>query len=88
MAPSVAALGDGRFLLAWTEAGSGRNQVRAEVIDATDHVTGEPLAVSPGDLVAGQGTIALTDSGRGAIAYLVAKRSAFELRASAIDCVP
>jgi hypothetical protein len=86
MAPSIAALDDGRFLLAWTEAGRGRNQVRAEVIDATDHAMGEPLLVSPADAIAGQEAIALTDSGRGAIAYLVAKRGAFELRASAIDC--
>ena len=86
MAPSVAALYEGRFLLSWTEAGRGRNQVRAEVIDATDHAMGTPLLVSAADAVAGQETIALTDSGRGAIAYLVAKRGAFELRATAIDC--
>jgi hypothetical protein len=86
MAPSVAALGEGRFLLGWTETGHGKNQVRAEVIDAADHPSGEPIAVSPPDAVAGQETIALTDSGRGAIAYLVARRGAFELRASAIDC--
>ncbi len=88
MAPSVAARGDGRFLLSWTEAGRGRNQVRAEVIDANDHPMGDALLVSPADTIAGQEAIALTDSGRGAIAYLVAKRGAFELRATAIDCVP
>ncbi len=88
MAPSVAALGDGRFLLAWTEAGHGRNQVRAQVIDAQDHPSGEPIAVSAPDAVAGQETIALTDSGVGAIAYLVARRGSFELCASPIDYVP
>ncbi len=86
MAPSVAALGEGRFLLAWTEAGHGKNQVRAQVIDASDRALGDPIAVSSPDAVAGQETIALTDSGRGAIAYLVARRGSFELRASAIDC--
>jgi hypothetical protein len=87
MAPSVAALGDGRFLLAWTEAGHGKNQVRAQVIDAQDHPSGEPIAVSAPDAVAGQEAIALTDSGVGAIAYLVARRGSFELRASPIECL-
>jgi hypothetical protein len=86
MAPSVAAMTEGRFLLAWTEAGRGRNQVRAQVIDAADRPSGDPLLVSPPDAVAGQESIALGDSGRGAIAYFVARRGAFELRASAIDC--
>jgi hypothetical protein len=88
MAPSVAALGEGRFLLAWTEAGHGKNQVRAQVIDAQDHPSGEPILVSAPDAVAGQEAIALTDSGAGAIAYLVARRGSFELRASPIDCLP
>jgi hypothetical protein len=87
MAPSVATLGDGRFLLAWTEAGHGKNQVRAQVIDAQDHPSGEPIAVSAPDAVAGQEAIALTDSGVGAIAYLVARRGSFELRASPIECL-
>lgn len=86
MAPSVAALDGGRFLLAWTEAGHGKNQVRAQVFDGGDRPLGEPLIVSPEDAVAGQEQIALTDTGRGAIAYLVARRGAFELRATAIDC--
>lgn len=86
MAPSVSTLDDGRFLLAWTEAGHGKNQVRAQVFDAADHPLGDVLAVSQQDAIAGQEQIALTDGGRGAIAYLVARRGAFELRATAIDC--
>jgi hypothetical protein len=87
MAPSVSALDDRRFLLAWTEAGRGKNQVRAQVFDGTDHPLGDALTVSPQDAIAGQEQIALTDAGHGAIAYLVARRGAFELRATAIDCV-
>jgi hypothetical protein len=86
MAPSVSALEDGNFLLAWTEAGHGKNQVRAQVFDSADRPRGDVLAVSPLDVIAGQEQIALTDGGRGAIAYLVARRGAFELRATAIDC--
>jgi hypothetical protein len=89
MAPSVAALSGGRFLLAWTEAGHGRNQVRAQVVDANDRPLGAALDVSPIDAVAGQEQIAMADldgAQKGAIAYLVARRGGFELRATAIDC--
>ena len=86
MAPSVSALGSGRFLLAWTEAGHGKNQVRAQVFDAADRTIGDVLNVSPADAVAGQQQVALTDDARGAVAYHVARRGSFELRATAIDC--
>jgi hypothetical protein len=86
MAPSLAALDDRRFLLAWTEAGHGKNEVRAQVIDAEDRPFGDALTVSSPGAVAGQEQIALTDTGRGAIAYLVARRGSFELRATGIDC--
>jgi hypothetical protein len=86
MAPSVSALEGRRVLLAWTEAGHGKNQVRAQVFDGADRALGDALGVSPDDTVAGQEQIALAEGGRGAIAYLVARRGAFELRATAIDC--
>jgi hypothetical protein len=89
MAPSVAALDGGRFLLAWTEAGHGRNQVRAQVFDAANRPQGPALDVSPRDVVAGQEQIAVADldgAQKGAVAYLVARRGAFELRATSIDC--
>ena len=86
MAPSVSALEGRRVLLAWTEAGHGKNQVRAQVFDGADRPLGDALGVSPDDSVAGQEQIALAEGGRGAIAYLVARRGAFELRATAIDC--
>jgi hypothetical protein len=86
MAPSVSMLDGGRILLAWTEAGHGKNEVRAEVFDSADHVIGDVIDVSPVDSVAGQQQVALTDDAHGAVAYLVAKRGAFELRATAIDC--
>jgi hypothetical protein len=88
MAPSVTALDGGRLLLAWTEAGHGRNQVRAQVFDGDDRPLGDVLTVSPEDVVAGQEQVALTDDGHGAVAYLVARRGSFELRATAIDCSP
>jgi hypothetical protein len=86
MAPSVSALEGGRILLAWTETGHGKNQVRAQVFDRSDRPLGDALGVSPDDAVAGQEQIALADGDHGAIAYLVARRGAFELRATGIDC--
>jgi hypothetical protein len=88
MAPSLVALDDGRFLLSWTETGRGRNQVRAQVLDAGDRPLGAAFDVSPPDVVAGQEQIALAGGGKGAVAYLVARRGAFELDATALDCVP
>jgi len=88
MAPSLVTLNEGRFLLAWTETGHGRNQVRAQVFDANDRSLGATFDVSPPDAIAGQQQIALTDGGKGAIAYLVARRGAFELVATAVDCTP
>src|SRR5205814_4276940 len=85
MAPSVAALDGGRLLLAWTEAGHGRNQVRAQVFDANDRAQGAALDVTPRDAMAGQEQIAVADldgAHKGAVAYLVARRGVFELRAT------
>jgi hypothetical protein len=94
LAPSVAETGSGRLLLAWTEAGHGRNQVRAQVFDAQDRPLGAAMDVSPSDAMAGQQQIALADASgpgsaeHGAIAYFVARRGAFELRAASIECAP
>ena len=93
LAPSVAVLAGGRFLLAWTEGASTRHQVRAQVIDELDHPTGEALAISPPDVVAGQEQIAIArrtakNDFAGAVAYLSSKGRSFELMATPIACDP
>jgi len=88
LAPSVALLDRGRFLLAWTEGATSRHQVRAQVIDENDHPVGEPMAISPAEVVAGQEQIAIAEGGRGAVAYLSSKGRSFELMATPIACDP
>jgi hypothetical protein len=85
IAPSIAPLHAGRFLLAWTE-GVARHQVRAQVIGANDLPVEAPLAISQPDVDAGQGQIALDTEGRGAVAFLVSKGHAFELAITPLDC--
>jgi hypothetical protein len=86
IAPSVAALEGGRFLLAWTEGAATRHQVRAQAFDANDRPVGEPMSVSPPEVVAGQEQVAVTAGGRGVVAFLSAKGHAFELLATPITC--
>ena len=86
IAPSVAALDGGRFLLAWTEGASSSHQVRAQVIDELDQPRGDVLAISQPDVVAGQEQIAMARGGHGAIAYLSSRGRAFELAATPIAC--
>lgn len=85
IAPSVAALHGGRFLLAWTE-GTTRHAVRAQVIGANDAPIGAPLTISAVDTDAGQEQVVLDEHGRGGVAYLASKGHAFELVVTPIDC--
>jgi hypothetical protein len=86
IAPSVAALADGRFLLAWTEGGNAHHHVRAQLFTPDDHSLGPPFDVSPPGADAGQARLAMGADGRGAAGYLVARGSAFDLVAASIAC--
>jgi hypothetical protein len=86
IAPSVAALEGGRFLLAWTEGGTGRHRVRAQLFSQDDQPIGSPLDVSPPGDDAGQAQLALTRDGHGAVGYLVAHANGFDLVATPIAC--
>jgi hypothetical protein len=57
IAPSVSGLGDGGFVLQWTEGKSAQYQVRVQRLNAELEGVGEPLLVSPKGANAGQGTI-------------------------------
>lgn len=86
IAPSVAALADGRFLLAWTEGNTGRHRVRAQLFGAGDQPIGSALDVSAPGTDAGQAQLALDLEGRGAVGYLVARATGFDLVATPIAC--
>jgi hypothetical protein len=57
IAPSVSGLGDGGFVLQWTEGKSAQYQVRVQRLNAELEGVGEPLLVSPKGANAGQGTV-------------------------------
>ena len=82
--PAIAGLSDGRWLFAWTE-GDTEHQVRAMTLDAELNPVGEPFDISARDTNAGQPILAISE-GRGALAYLVAKRPTFELWVAGLAC--
>ncbi len=86
IAPSVAALADGSFLLSWTEGGAGHHRVRAQLFGPNDQPVGTAFDVSAAGVDAGQAQIALAAEGRGAAGYLVARGSGFDLVATPIAC--
>jgi hypothetical protein len=88
MSPSVAPLGGGRFLLAWTEGPVSNHQVRAITIGADGAPSGLPLAISAAGINAGQPSAVVGPDGRGAVAFLAARGKALEVLATPISCPP
>jgi hypothetical protein len=85
MSPSVAGLGGGRFLLAWSE-GTPTHQVRALTVGADGVPKGSVLALSPPGVNAGQPQAAIGPDGRGVVAFLVARGKAYEVQATPVLC--
>jgi hypothetical protein len=84
IAPALAGLPDGRWLLVWTEGGGGDHDVRAQTLDAELRPKGAPFAVSH-ESNAGQGAVALA-AGQGLVAYLTLTDQGYELWGAAVDC--
>src|SRR5262249_12586224 len=85
IAPALAGLADGRFLLVWTEGGGGAHDVRAPTPDAELGPSGAPVTGSHGSSNAGQGAVALS-GGQGMVAYLALTDQGYELWGAAVDC--
>jgi hypothetical protein len=85
IAPALAGLPDGRWLLVWTEGSGGDHDVRAETLDAELRPTGSPLSVSRGSSNAGQAAVALS-GGQGMVAYLALTDQGYEVWGAAVDC--
>jgi hypothetical protein len=85
MSPSVAGLGGGRFVIAWSE-GTPSHQVRAITLDRDGTATGAPLALSAAGVNAGQPQVAIGSDGRGVVAFLAARGKAYEVHATPIAC--
>lgn len=86
MAPALASLGGGRFLLAWTEGPVQNHQVRALTMGADGSPSGGPLAISGQGVNAGQPSVAVGPDGRGVVAFLAAKGKHPEVQAAGVSC--
>jgi hypothetical protein len=86
MAPSVAGLGRGKFLLTWMEGPTAGHQVRALTFNADGAPSGTPLAISASGVNAGQPQAVVGVDGRGIVAFLAAKGKYNELMATPILC--
>ena len=87
MSPGVARVGDGAFLLVWTEGPTSNHQVRGLVVDAAGEPHGTALMLSADGENAGQGQAAITSTGQGVVAFLAAGApKSFDVLATSITC--
>ena len=85
MSPSVAGLGGGRFVIAWSE-GIPTHQVRAMTLGADGSPAGSAMGLSAPGVNAGQPQVAVGADGRGVVAFLAAKGKAYEVHATPLSC--
>lgn len=85
IAPSLAALPGGRWLLMWTEGPRGGQTLRAQTYDAKYTPIGEALRVSPATGSFGQGMAAVIDQ-RAVVLFLLATPGSYELWGTVLQC--
>jgi hypothetical protein len=85
IAPALAGLSDGRWLLVWTEGGGGDHDVRAQTLDSDLQPAGSPFKVSHEGNNAGQAAVAVSDR-QGLVSYLTLTDQGYELWGAAVDC--
>ncbi len=88
MSPSIAGLGAGRFLVAWTEGPVSNHQVRAMTMNGDGSASGAALAISPQGLNAGQPAAAVGPDGKGVVAFLAGKSKGYEVYVTPVTCAP
>ncbi len=85
IAPSVFGLGDGRWVMVWTEGNAGARDVRVQTYDAAMRALGDAFTVSEAGANAGQGVAAVGSAG-GVVMYLAALGTMYEVWAASIEC--
>jgi hypothetical protein len=85
IAPVVGGLSNGRWLVQWTEGGSGERTVRAVTLNDSLEPVGEPLRISTPGKEAGQGEIGVVGENAAAF-HLVKADKGYELWATALSC--
>lgn len=84
-APSIAALGDSRWVLQWTEGQQGERRVRALTLDAAFNALGPAITVSEKEMSAGGGVLVPVDAGLLSL-FLVQRPGGYELWAAPLAC--
>ncbi len=85
IAPSLAALSQGRYLLQWTDGNVGQYQVQARILDAELSPLSPPLRISAKGANAGQGLVAST--ARAAVSFFIQTTAGHdELWGVALSC--
>ncbi len=85
IAPTAAGLGEGRFILQWSEGSAGHWQVRVQTLDAELQPWGPAVNVSPADTNAGQGVLWVNGTTAVSLFVVNVGRSA-ELWAASLQC--
>jgi hypothetical protein len=90
MSPALAAAGQGRFVIAWTEGPVATHQVRAQTITGSGAPLGTAMAISDSGVNAGQAQLAILPDGHGVVAYLASSgggpKGSYEVLATPIVC--
>ncbi len=85
IAPVAAGLGDGHFILQWSEGNAGHWQVRVQTLDGHLQPWGPPVNVSRSDTNAGQGVLWVNGTDAVSLFMVNVGRSA-ELWAASLQC--
>jgi hypothetical protein len=88
IAPSAAALPDGRWLLQWTEGAPGNWVVRAQVLERDLSPRGGAIDLSPAGANAGQGVIWAREAMGTVLFYVRGPKNTHELWGASIMCPP
>ena len=85
IAPAVAALSGGRWLLMWTEGSVGNRVLRAQTYDRKYRPLGEALRVSPETGSFGQGTLGVVGE-TAAVVFFLATTGTYEIWGTVLQC--
>lgn len=86
-APSLTPLGDGFFLLIWSQGDDKVQQLRAEPIDGAGVAVGPAIDLTPADAnIVGQSAAAIGPAGDGYVAYVVSRLASYDVVAAPLLC--
>jgi len=85
ISPAAGAIGDGRWVLQWTEGSAGNRAVRVQALTADLVLSGDPVTLSTTSQNAGQGALVVV--GKRVLAlFLVQQEASHELWGASLEC--